>query len=275
MTLFTVEKKKTCLFFFYKRLKEFYKRRTKTQSVYSHPYYNMEKEKTPQSEKYFRLLSRLKSAVISQMQCVQGSDERYKLFKSQNQLVFKLLQKLGFFTFYPRNRGFVINRSQVIAFLNFGYKALLNGFTTEDAQVEVHHLNGNVWDDRPENLEYLSKADHCIVSNCTNTPLVGRPLTSPVGTPFNKQGKLIKDSKHHLANIIQATLKATSSVRGGFVNVSVVQIFNDLPKRLYTKHIQSLMPRWMSATILKALHTAKRTLCLNPSYSSSSFYTHD
>jgi hypothetical protein len=176
--------------------------------------------------------------------------------RADNKYVFELLDLSGFFDFHTTNKGEIVGLSQIVAFYACGgYKALANGFTAKEGFVEVHHINGVTDDNRPENLVYLSKQDHILVSSSTNTPLVGKPK-SEEPTPFNKQGEPVSNPIHFLANILQQTLAAVSNSRTGQeVKLALSIIKRGLPvKRLYNNLIRTYMPSWMSKWILKCIH---------------------
>jgi hypothetical protein len=192
--------------------------------------------------------------VIKTIKCKKSG----RLFakRADNKSVFRTLTRSGFFDFHTTNNGEIVGVSQIVAFYACGgYKALSNGFKAEEGVVEVHHINGVTDDNRPENLTYLSKQDHIIVSSATNTPLIGRPK-SEEPTPFNKQGETITNPIHFLANILQQTLAAVSLSRSGHeVKLALGIIQKGLPvKKLYNTLVRTHMPNWMTSWIFKCLH---------------------
>lgn len=127
-----------------------------------------------------------------------------------------LLNEVGLFSFYPSNSGKLINVSQVVYYLNHGWKALENGYTAgKQAEVEIHHLNGDVTDDAPRNLVALSTGDHYYVSACQNGTFNLQDFfwqnhkASDNPTPFNNQGRAIKNHSKFLQRIIAATIYNT------------------------------------------------------------------
>lgn len=193
----------------------------------------------------------------------KGSNGRLVLFRQDNKLLFNSLRKLGCFSFYCDNKGDIIGVSQVIAFLHHGYKAHANGFTAPRGQVEVHHINGDITDNRPENLIYLSKQDHLMISSCTNTVAVGK-LKHSDPTPFNRQGRPVENPKHYLANVLADTLEAVSKFRGGIaIKIWVPTVIRSLPKNLYSNLVKHYFPSWMTKRILDLTHTDNPLLRFN------------
>lgn len=124
-----------------------------------------------------------------------------------------LLHKVGLFSFYPSNSGKLLNVSQIVYFLEHGWKALQNGFTAgKYSEVEIHHLNGDVSDDSPLNLVALSTGDHYYVSACQNGTFNLQDFfwqnykASDNPTPFNNQGRPIKNHSKFLQRVIASTL---------------------------------------------------------------------
>lgn len=184
----------------------------------------------------------------------QNKDKRLTLSKSNNRWLFKQLTLLGCFQFYSTNSGNLIGVSQVIAFLTYGWKAYRNGFNAPKELIEVHHKDGNVTNNNPLNLVYLSREDHQVVSDLSYTPFYGKLKT--VGyTPFNRQGKPNNNPTHFLINIIQETILAVSSRRSSIkLNISYTEVLLNLPQTLW-KHTRNLrvLPSWMSSTIQSIL----------------------
>lgn len=131
-------------------------------------------------------------------------------------ILIDLLHKVGLFNFYPSNSGKLLNVSQIVYYLEHGWKALLQGYTAgKQAEVEIHHLNGDVTDDRPSNLVALSTGDHYYVSACQNGTFNLQDFfwqnhkASDKPTPFNNQGRAIKNHPKFLQRIIAATVYNT------------------------------------------------------------------
>ena len=153
-----------------------------------------------------------------------------------------LLEEVGLFSFYPSNSGKLLNVSQVVYYLEHGWKALEQGYTAgREAEVEIHHLNGDVTDDSPRNLVALSSGDHYYVSACQNGIFNLQDFfwqnhqASDNPTPFNNQGRAIKNHSKFLQRIIAATIFSTQrwlekvAMRAG---AKVKQIVNWVMKKL-------------------------------------------
>lgn len=178
---------------------------------------------------------------------------REVLFRKDNKALFMVLERMKLFDFYVTNAGHMIGLSQVVAFIDKGWKALANGFTAPGNEIEVHHMDGDPLNNKPSNLRYLSKQDHGIVSNCTNTDCFGNVVDCG-STPFNDQGKAVKSGKHYLANVIKETLAAVSKKRSGVtIKLSSLKILLALPKRLHKEVIRKYWPAWMTAQIMKCI----------------------
>lgn len=137
----------------------------------------------------------------------------------------ELLTDLGCFEFYSTNSGErIIGLSQVIYFVHSGFKAYANGYKVSKNIHEVHHIDGDVTNNSPGNLILLSSLDHHLVTSFQkanikklanfNMPNYNMSYLEiddfQEQTPFNNQGKRIKNHKHFLCNIIAKTIIATS-----------------------------------------------------------------
>ena len=186
---------------------------------------------------------------------ITNKDGRLFLTRKQNPRLFKLLDKIQIFEFYSTNNGQIVGLSQIVAYLSYGWKAYLNGFTAPCSEIEVHHVNGDVQDNNPENLVYLSRQDHQYISSCTYTPFYGKVL-SDASTPFNRQGKTITNKHHFLVNILIDTVSNVSSRRSGHsISLSYPQVLLALPKLLWKRRQNfTIMPHWMTTSIFHALN---------------------
>lgn len=203
--------------------------------------------------------------ILTHMRPRKGRNGRYVLFARENQEIFYMLTALGAFKFYKTNKGRIIGVSQVVAFLCCGgYKAYKNGFEAPKHEIEVHHINGDITDNSEENLVYVGKQDHLILSSATNTPFKG-DVTLKKPTPFNKQGQQVKNPKHYLANLLQETLKAVATKRSGFgLKLSIPLLVRNLPKNLHTTIVRSYYPEWFNKLFQRLLHTDDENLRFEP-----------
>lgn len=183
-----------------------------------------------------------------------------------------LLEEVGLFSFYPSNFGKLLNVSQVVYYLEHGWKALEQGYTAgREAEVEIHHLNGDVTDDSPRNLVALSSGDHYYVSACQNGTFNLQDFfwqnhqASDNPTHFNNQGRPIKNHAKFLQRIIAATIFSTQrwlekvAMRAG---AKVKQIVNWVMKKLgqaVKKGVQAI-----KAIAVDPLETELGSPLLNP-----------
>lgn len=132
--------------------------------------------------------------------------------------LFQRLWEDGFFDFYCTNSGFGVYLHQIVIFYCKGgwqsYHYL--GCTAPMGDQECHHINGNTLDNRPCNLVMLSSYDHQIVTKHqrgVSRNRIARHTFNPntdSHTVFNRQGRLIQNHEHFLANIIAQTLYHTN-----------------------------------------------------------------
>lgn len=183
------------------------------------------------------------------------SSNRRILVKSKNKYIFKCLTRIKCFDFYCTNNGNIIGLSQVVAYLSYGWKAYLNGFKAPKSEIEVHHINSDVTDNSPNNLIYLSRQDHAIVSSYTYTPFHGR-LTFTGSTPFNRQGAKVSNPTHFLVNVIQETVSCVAKHRSSQeVKLTFLEILSSIPKQLWKgTPLYSIMPRWMNTVVQNKLN---------------------
>lgn len=199
---------------------------------------------------YSQRLNLVKRVLPLIMKTRQTKDKRITLFKSNNKWIFKQLHLLGCFDFYSTNNGNIIGLSQVIAFLSYGWKAFRNGFTAPKHTIEVHHINGDVTNNNPDNLIYLSKEDHQVVSDLSYTPFYGK--VNWVGhTPFNRQGKTNTNKTHFLINVIQETIEAVTSRRSNTkLSIPFYEVLLNLPQSLWkSSNNIRVIPTWMTSNL--------------------------
>lgn len=190
-------------------------------------------------------------------------DGRLVLLAKHNTFVFDTLERLGCFKFYETNSGLhVIGVSQVVLFLDHGWKALRNGFTMKKGEMEVHHIDGDVTNNDPKNLVALDKDGHAYISACSNTPRWGRAV-KPFATTFNRQGRPVSDPYRYLVEILAETVKKVAKARtNSVVIISIHTALLSLPKKLYRKVLEDICrPAWMCGLVVKALFTDDPNMC--------------
>lgn len=175
---------------------------------------------------------------------------RVFLRSSNNKWIFHQLRLLGCFEFYATNNGHIVGLSQIVAFLSYGWKAYKNGFTASKDEIEVHHIDGDVTNNDSDNLVYLSREDHQVVSDISYTPFYGK--VNYIGcTPFNKHGRATSNPTHFLVNIIQETVSAVSSRRSKIkLHIPYSDVLLNLPKTLWkTSRNLRVLPNWINSTV--------------------------
>jgi hypothetical protein len=124
-----------------------------------------------------------------------------------------ILNLTGCFDFYSTNSGeYIIGVSQIVAYFYIGYKWLLKGVRVTKTSHNVHHISGDISDNRPQNLVILTVEDHLIVSKITNETLDANQYESELieeSVRYNNQGHKVKDPVHFLKIVIAKTLHAT------------------------------------------------------------------
>lgn len=153
------------------------------------------------------LQKKIKQAISNA--CINYSTGGYEYAtKSKNKFLFTLLRLAGFFKLFTSNNGNMVYIHQIVAFAHYGVYWLKHGYEITQGTYEVHHLNSCVTDNRPENLQIVSCADHRAIHNALNQNYLGK-IFSPQPTPINSQGQLVKNHKHFLTELVKKSLEAT------------------------------------------------------------------
>lgn len=127
-----------------------------------------------------------------------------------NQNLLSMLWKDGYWEFAPSRSACLVGYHQIIAF----YLCAKDKPNGSGDSVEVHHMDGNTMNNLPSNLVYLSPNDHAL---CTKYQRRASKLSlkmfARIGernkrlyTPFNKQGKPIRNWAKFIMAIICATV---------------------------------------------------------------------
>jgi hypothetical protein len=155
----------------------------------------------------------------------------YRVYSlNKHKLLKAKLEQYKFFDFHISNHGHIVSEHQIVAFFHWGYKALMNGFIATKEDINVHHINSNPNDNRPENLIYLSTNDHLLVSMLANSKIL-TPTITKGHTPFNRQGKPIANIYTFLTNIIRDTMRQSIAIFKPFSNIgrSLRSLFLKVP----------------------------------------------
>ena len=143
--------------------------------------------------------------------------------KENNRALWKLLEPTGLFEFHETNKTkTVFGWHEVVAYLNFGYKAYINGFRARKGEIEVHHLDSNKQNNHPDNLIYVTPYINHLAAQAVREGYQGEYVEKNV-VCFNKQGKLVKDVNHYFKWIIALTVKLTLE-NDGFSTIKRITI---------------------------------------------------
>jgi hypothetical protein len=128
----------------------------------------------------------------------------YNLHK--HKLLKAILEQYSFFDFYTTNNGHMVGEHQIVSFFYWGYNALMNGFKAPKDEINVHHKDSNPSNNNPYNLVYLSTQDHLLVSALANSKILTKDFVKG-NTPFNRQGRSIKNITAFLVNVARDTMR--------------------------------------------------------------------
>lgn len=173
-------------------------------------------------------LNQFKHCYLGKFPCL------YKAFQNtkENKPLFDHLDSWGFFDFHNTNSKQLVYYHQVIAFMRAGgYQAFQNGFICRKGEVEIHHLNGDTKDNRPENLQYITCDQHEAITKHQRSVhrylrhyRKSSYLLHKVQKIWNRKGQQIFNLKKFLCNLILKTVLLTASRNGIVIN------FKEIPR---------------------------------------------
>lgn len=149
----------------------------------------------------------------------------YKAFtKTGNtQSLFDMLTEDGFFSLHTSNqKKEIVYYHQIIAFYFSGGKEILqNGGSIHMDHHEIHHLNGNTFDNSPDNLQYLPIEVHNLITSFQRTiersirnRKKAKKLISMIKQGkliiWNRKGQQVKRIKEWIVNLISKTIVLTA-----------------------------------------------------------------
>jgi len=168
----------------------------------------------------------------------------YDLSLPQNKELKELLVSNNFFDFFCSNHQKIVYKHQVVAFFCCGGKeAHSNGFKSlsslsysriqtysfpDDSVVasyEVHHIDGNTFNNHPSNLLFLPTQVHQIVTRGQRRiykylKVFGKKLPTDFLDsirPFNRKGKPVNRIYHWITSILSISILRTAR----FLNISI------------------------------------------------------
>ena len=139
----------------------------------------------------------------------------FDLNLKSNQTLRLMLEEDGYWNFAPLRSKCLVGYHQIVAFYLCA-KDKLDGLGNF---VEVHHVNGNTLDNSPNNLMYLSPNDHALCTKFQRrASKLSLKLFASIGkkgkrypTPFNRQGKVIRNWAKFILNVICASVFLTTN----------------------------------------------------------------
>ena len=131
-----------------------------------------------------------------------------------NHCLYLMLLKDGYWKFAPSRSMHLVGYHQIVAF----YMCAKDKPDGAGDLVEVHHVNGNTLDNSPTNLMYLSPNDHALCTKYQRrASKLSLKLFARIGekgrrlaTPFNKQGRPIRNWAKFMLAVICASVYLTT-----------------------------------------------------------------
>ena len=156
---------------------------------------------------------------------------KYKTYTNckENQLLFDTLESQGYFNFYINNNKHIVSHHCIIAWwFVSGHVAYKNGFTAPAKEINVHHIDGNTFNNSASNLVYVTTDSHSLISRhqrASNKFLkVFKKgiLHHTNKSIWNRKGNLIYNYSKWLANLILKTVVLTA--RHNQLDINLKQI---------------------------------------------------
>lgn len=152
----------------------------------------------------------------------KNNNHKYKAFdvtRSANYWIKELLLEYGYWKFAPSRSDKIVYYHQVVAFFFVSKNKKLDG---NGSLLFIHHISGNTLDNSPNNLVYLTKEDHEIVTRfqrkaCTfklSSFFKLKEKAQGARTFINRKGELVKNWARFILGVIALTLAETYSFSG-------------------------------------------------------------
>lgn len=186
------------------------------------------------------LISRLKGAILKTLKnsviyCNRNGYEYASLSNKKNKFLKDQLKRIGFYKLFTTNNGNLVYVHQIVAFLDQGAAWLKHGYEITQGTYEVHHINSLPFDNRPENLQIVSCADHRAVHEAMTQRYPGR-VRSLEPTPINRNGQKVTNPGHFLVNLLQQTMEKTLEAAGlEKINFDSIDALFNIPANIYKK----------------------------------------
>lgn len=181
---------------------------------------------------------------------------QYKAFNlknKSNEALFNKLKEDNFFEFNIRNNGFIVYEHQVIAYYFCGgVHAFKRGFICDSNIYEIHHVNGNTFDNSEDNLIYIPRILHVEITTVQRSlckylktfrkkhkgaNLLGRLSHIPM---WNKQGRPVQNIKYFVIALIVKTIKQSAIT----FNKSINKNYFKLWLKKISKSLTVAQPIW-------------------------------
>lgn len=180
----------------------------------------------------------------------------YDLSLPENQSLKSILVSHGFHLLHSTNNLHIVYKHQIIAFYNCGgIHAAKRGFSAPKGLISIHHINGNTFDNRPQNLVYLQDDLHNQITQSQRHVFKGLQVwkksssrkVSQLPPIWNKQGRLVKDVLNFILKYLTLTLVKTSQSFNLSISFkSIKSWLHKLKKQLLSSFsLPSLLPIWI------------------------------
>lgn len=166
--------------------------------------------------------------------------QKYKAYQNngRNQGLFQAIEQDRFFDFYITNNKQIVYLHQLVAFYCCGgVAALNNGFVCPKGIYEIHHLDGNTFNNHPANLQYLNNDAHVIITKhqravgkrCKYLRKFKSEFDSSAVTCWSRKGKEITDTARWITALIVKTVVKSAVANDVTIHYSkLTRWFNSL-----------------------------------------------